>query len=77
MEYDPRNMVEIARIYGEVSVFYQLLERGIESEQNAKNCLKALSNYSNIVPRDVRKALGINVRQLRERCERELSHFLV
>ena len=76
MEYNPRNMAEIARIYGEVSVFYQLVEKGIEPEENARNCLTALSSYSTTVPRDVRKALGINVKQLRERCEKELSHLI-
>ena len=76
MEYSPEYIGEISRTYGEISVYYKLVEEGIEPWDNAEKCLVAISNYKRLVPREVRQVLGINLNSLEERCKREIPNLV-
>ena len=49
MEYSPENIAEIARIYGEISVFYKLVEEGI-ARHFPKPDYKKVSNWPATFP---------------------------
>ena len=73
MKYSPEEVAEFARTYGEISVFYELVKRGIDTDSNAENCLVAIGNYKRMVPRKIRKSLSINVRSLEIKCREEIE----
>jgi hypothetical protein len=80
MEYNPEQIdeiTEIVRTYGEISVFYRLVEEGIDPVTNAEKCIIAIGNYKRIVPGEIRQRLQINVGDLEKLCEKERNGILV
>ena len=73
MGYSQEDIVEIARTYGEISVFYELAKEGINPRDNAERCLVALGNYRRIVPMEIREGLGIDTGTLEEKCNSFLA----
>lgn len=76
MGYNLNDITEIARTYGEISVFQALIDQGIEKRENAEKCLTAIGNYKRTVPLEVRKKLGIRVNDLERTCNEILTRGL-